>query len=82
MKLNELNNDITSYLVKFKKENGFIRYRFESNSYITLKLMRGKGKIEHKIINLIRYGNGNVIQVFLYNFPNYIPLFNEISKKL
>jgi len=73
------NDEITSYVVKFK--NGQ-RYRFESMSYTTLKLMRGKGPIEHKIINLIRYGNNNVIQVFLYNFPNHIPLFNELSKKI
>jgi hypothetical protein len=82
LKLNQLNNEVTSYIVKFKKNNEYVRYRFESMSYTTLRLMRGKGPIEHKIINLIRYGNNNVIQVFLYNFPNYIPLFNEINKKI
>jgi hypothetical protein len=44
--------------------------------------MRGKGSIDNTIINLIRYGNSNVIQTFLYNFPNYISLFNDINNKL
>jgi hypothetical protein len=44
--------------------------------------MRGKGSIDNTIINLIRYGNSNVIQTFLYNFPNFISLFNDINNKL